>query len=398
MVRFLTVAICSITLAYMAGAHAFKIWGGRFMAHAVLAIDHQAPQALITQTEAAWQEKNKGDFKRIAKANSLTVLEREPLSFRALRQLGYYYSITGDQSKARELITLSTKITRRDGGAQLWLAEHYAQTDRLDESLRAFDILIRTQPDAREVAYRAMGVALANPEFQRSFVKLARRNPPWLASFLAFNVGESSQPSHVAAVVRALQPLSVEMLPTAEAGTLMSRLVALAPIDDAKAFYLSFPNARPSALTSLSFASTREAFLYPPVGWEVFDNTGVQAFGADDGKSAAIEAVVMPGYRGVAARKLLFLPTGSYNWSGTADLTQMAPGATARMTLFCYSKPGEWIRGNEYSLRAGLNRFALSVPEKCRAQLLSLEMVGPDSQTNSSMTLGSMTLSRGTIN
>jgi hypothetical protein len=398
MVRFLAVAISSIILAGLAGVHALEIWGGRFVPTSVLALNERAIGALLTQTEQAWQKEDKRDFTRIAKANSLSVLEQEPLSSRALRQLGIYYSVTGDQSTAQELIALSTKLTRRDGVGQLWLAENYARTGRLDESLRAFDVLIRTHPDAREVAYRALGAALVDPDFQARFVKLARQNPPWLPSFLAFNVGESSQPSSVAAVVRALQPLPTGTLPAAETGTLLSRLVVLAPIQDARALYLSLPNARPSVLTSLSFASPKEAFLYPPFGWELFDHTGVQAFGGNDGKSASIEAVVMPGYRGVAARKLLFLPAGSYSWSGTADLSQMAPGAAARMVLSCYSKPGEWTRSGEFPLRTGANRFAIPIPGKCPAQLLSLELVGPDSQLDSAMTLGAMSLSRGATN
>lgn len=392
-VRSLVIAVGSVALAYMAGTQAFGIWGGRFMPDAALTLDARSPSALTNLTERAWQEKSKVSFKRMADANTLTVLKDEPLSHRALRQRGSYYAVTGNTAKARELIALSTKLTRRDSFGQLYLVEEYGRTGQLDKALGAFDIVVRTQPDAREAAYRMMGTALADSEFRNAFIKLARRNPPWLSSFLAFNVGEATRPSDVAEVVRALQPLSPKTLPAAETGTLLSRLVMLAPIEDARALYLSLPGARPTTLTSLNFASPKTAFLYPPFGWEVFDNAGVQAFPGSDGKSASIEAVVLPGYRGIAARKLLFLGAGAYDWSGTADLTRMAPGAAARMILFCYDAPGKWARNSEVTLRNGANRFTISVPDACSAQLLSLELVGADNQTDSSMVLGAMMLS-----
>ncbi len=397
-IRFLAVAIGSVALAYIAGAQAFETWGSRFMTDAVLKLDSRSAGALAMQSERAWEDKDKSRFQKIAKANSLNALRSEPLSYRAVRQLGLYYNAAGNPAKARELIDLSTKLTRRDGLGQLWLAEDYARRGRLNESLRAFDIVIRIQPDAREVAYRAMGAALADTEFRNAFVTLARRGPPWLPSFLAYNVGESARPADIAAIVRALQPLPPSVLPAKETGALLSRLVDSAPIDDARLLYLSLPMARRERLTSLAFSSPRDVLLYPPFGWEVFDNTGVEAFGGSDGKSATIEATVMPGYRGTAARKLLFLPAGSYDWSGTTDLTQMAPEATAKIVLSCYSAPGKWARSGEFPLRNGANRFAISVPGKCPAQLLSIELVGADNQADSSMTLGSMALAGAKAN
>lgn len=393
-VRFLAIAVGSVVLAYMAGAQAFEIWGGRFVPDAVLKLDSRSPGALINLTERAWQEKDKASFKRIAESNTLAVLKAEPLSYRALRQRGLYYATIGDTDKARELIALSTTLSRRDSLGQLWLAEDFGRLGQLDKSLNAFDIVIRTQPDAREAAYRMMGAALGNREFRQLFVKLARTNPPWLPSFLAYNVGEAARPSDIAEVVRALQPLPAATLPAKEANALLSRLVASAPIEDARALYMALPNARPEVLTSLTFTSAKDAFLNPPFGWEVSDNAGIQAFPASEGKTPAIEAVVMPGYRGVAARKLLFLPAGTYDWGGTANLTQLAPGAAARMVLSCFSKPGQWDRIGEFPLRSGVNRIAMQVPGKCPAQLLALELVGADNQTDSSMTLGVMALSR----
>lgn len=394
MVRFFAIAVGSLALAYAAGVNAFTTWGGRFMPATMLKIDASSPYALTAVNESAWQEKDKRNFKRVARTNALEVLRREPLAYRALRQLGLYYVLAGDPGKGRELVKLSAKMTRRDATGQMWLAEDYARMKQIDQALRAFDIVIRTEPDTREVAFQAMGAALADTKFRKSFVRLASTNPPWLPEFLAFNIGTTQRVSELAQAIRELQPLPKAALPEKEAGALLTRLVALAPIEEARSFYLSLPGSRAPLLTSLNYKSAKEAFLYPPFGWEVFDNAGVQAFGSGQGQNAMIEAIVLPGYRGTASRKLFFLPQGAHRWSGTTDLTQMAPGAAATISLSCYRAPGKWSRVSEFPLHGGANRIDFQVPGDCRAQLLSLDLVGADNQTDSAMTIALMQLSR----
>lgn len=392
MVRFFAIAIGSIALAGVAGASAFGGWASRFMPQAALAIDNSSPNALTAINDGAWKAKDKSQFQKVAKTNAIRVLEREPLSYRALRQLGIYYVMAGEQSRGRELVAMSTKLTRRDALGQMWLADSSARLGDLDGALRAFDIVIRTQPEAREVAFGAMSGALADPRFRASFVKLAATNPPWLSPFVAFAIGTSKRPADLADVLSQLQPLSKSILPEKEAGTLLSRLTSEAPIENARDLYLLLPGARRATLTSISFPNAEEAFRYSPFGWEVFDNAGVQAFGSGKNADVVIEALVLPGYRGTAARKLLFLPKGTHRWKGTASLTDMSQGASAAMGLYCYVAPGQWSRTADFRLREGTNQFDFQVPGDCRAQLLSLDLAGSENQNDSAMTLRSMQL------
>lgn len=392
MVRFFTIAVGSLALAGVAGASAFSGWASKFRPEVALAIDSSSPNALIVVNESAWKAKDKSHFKKVAKSNAMRVLQREPLSYRALRQLGVYYVMTGAPSKGRDLVAMSTLLTRRDAIGQMWLADDSARRGRIDESMQAFDIVIRTQPDAREVAFGAMNGALADPRFRSAFVKLAADNPPWLSSFVAFSIGTSTRPADLADVLRKLRPISKSILPEKEAGSLLSRLVSEAPIENARDLYLSLPGARRAVLTSITFSNAREAFRYSPFGWEIFDNAGVQAFGSGKDANVMIEALVLPGYRGTAARKLLFLPKGAHRWTGTTTLADMSQGATAAMTLSCYRAPGRWSRAADIQLRNGVNRFDFEVPDDCRAQLLSLDLLGADNQNDSAMTLQSMQL------
>jgi len=392
MMRIVAIALGSFALAGMAGASAFDGWAGRFMPGAALAINRSSPDALTAANETAWAAKDKTTFKRIAKANALSVLKREPLSERALRQLGTYYVLTGQHAKGRGLVTLSTTVTKRDAAGQMWLAADSARLGRIDDALRAFDIVIRTQPEAREMAFTGMNAALADPRFRSAFVELAAKNPPWLSSFVAFAIGTSTRPSELADVLGKLRPIPKSVLPQREAGALLSRLVSEAPVENALNLYLSLPGSRRAILTTMDFQNGGEAFRYSPFGWQVFDNAGVQAFGSAKGANAMIEALVLPGYRGTAARKLLFLSPNTYRWTSTALLDEMAQGATAATTLSCYTGPGKWARVASAQLRNGSNLFDFKVPGNCRAQLLSLDLIGADNQNDSAMTLHSMKL------
>lgn len=395
MMRVVAIALGSIALAGVAGASAFDGWAGRFMPGAALAINRNSSDALTAANETALSSKDQAVFRKIGKSNALRILKREPLSDRALRQLGIYYWLSGQKAKGRRLVLLSTKVTRRDAQGQIWLAEDSARLGKIADALNSFDIVLRTEPDAREAAFTGINAALSDPRFRSAFVELAAKDPPWLSSFVAFAIGTSRRPSELADVLTKLRPVPKSVLPEREAGALLSRLVSEAAIADARELYLSFPDSRSTLLTSMDFRTEGEAFRYSPFGWEVFDNAGVQAFGSAKNAKIMIEAIVLPGYRGSAARKLLFLKPGTYRWTSVAALDEMAQSATAAIALSCYTGPGKWARVESFDLRSGNNGFDLTIPDKCTAQLLSLELIGADDQNDSAMTLQSMKLEPG---
>lgn len=394
MFRTTAIILATLALAYGAGSSAAVGLYSKFAPERGLQLDSSSAAALIATTERAHDKKDKSEFLRIARPRALEALRSEPLAARAVRQLGLYYAIKGDKTRGRKLVLMSSKLTRRDASGQLWLAEDNLQAGRAREALRAIDIVIRTQPETNEAAFQVLGTTLADPEFRTSFVSYVKSRPEWLGPFIEYNIGALKNPEALSRTLVQMHPLPRGLVSEESATRLLDALTDRAPIGEARAFYVRQPGSSQNALVSLAFAKPADNFRYAPIGWQMLNGADVQGFGDLDGKSASIEAIAMPGRRGTAARKLLFLSPGSYRWTANADLSGLA-GGSGSFNLLCNAGPGKWERSDSQELVKGANVFAFSVPAGCPAQLLTIEAAGADSQSEGNMTISNMRLGRG---
>lgn len=392
MFRFLTITIATIAIAYASWSNAASALYSKYSPATGLRFNPNSATALINTTSNAGAAKDKMQFLRIARPHAVKALKSEPLASEALRQLGQYYALTGHVAKGRDLIELSSKLSRRDSQTQLWLAEDGLRNDRTMNALRSLDVVLRTQPNTREASFQAMGSLLGDAEFRSIFVKYMGNRPPWLKQFIEFNIQTLKQPQALSQTLTALRPFPRDLLTDATSGQLLTSLVNQAPIQYSKEFYEHIPGSDSKVLTSLSFPRPTDALRLPPFGWELLSDNNVQGFADIDGDTVSIGALATPGRRGMAARKILFLTSGNYRWTGTTDLSEMRDRATASVNVLCNVGPGRWTRLSGRDLTVGTNSIEFAVGAKCRAQLLTIETVGSESQADASMTITAMRL------
>lgn len=391
MFRIVAIATATLALAYAAWTNSAVTLASKFTPQQGLRLSPNSAVALTNITEQAGAKKDKISFRKIARYNAVTALRSEPLSPRALRQLGQYYALSGETGRARKLIRLSASLSRRDAMGQLWLADDYLRHGRHLDALKTIDIIIRTQPESSEAVYTVLGGALADPVFRNIFVSYVRSKPSWLKNFIRFNIN-SPQPHILSQTLVRMQPLSSDIFDEPMATALLTTLVNHSPAEEARALYKTLPGADSRLLFSLAFAQPTQAFRYPPVGWELVDDASIQGFGRIEGKDVVIEGLALPGRRGTVARKLLFLNPGSYRWSGNANLDSMG-GGSVTVSLLCNSGPGRWTVSGSTEIKSGRNNADWTIGKICSAQLLTIDVAGADSQVDSSMTLSNMQLS-----
>lgn len=392
MFRIVAIALATLGLTYAAWANSATTLFSKFAPERGLQMDPASAQALINTTEQAAGRQDKSAFKKIARSRALQALRSEPLSPRAIRQLGSYYALIGDTARARPLMLLSTKLSRRDTPGQLWLADNALKAGRAKDALRAIDIVIRTQPETSEAAFQAIGNALADPKFRSEFVSYVKTPPDWLAAFIEYNIGALKQPQVLSATLVQMHPLRRGLLSEDATERLLVALTDRGPVNEARAFYLQQPGASPNALVSLEFPNGADNFRYAPIGWQMLNGPDVQGFGDVDGNSASIEVLAMPGRRGTAARKLLFLSAGAYRWTANADLSGLGGGA-GTLSVLCNARQGQWVRSASKDLGKGPNSFDFVVPANCPAQLLTIDAAGADSQSEGNLTLSNLRIS-----
>lgn len=391
MFRIAVIFIVTLSVAFAAWANSATTLFSKFSPERGLRLDAHSAQALMNITDKAAAKTTQSAFLKVARRNSITALRSEPLSARALRQLGVYYSTTGDVAKGRKFVQMSAKLSRRDTPGQLWLVDDYLRDGQSRAGLQAIDVVIRTQPDTREAAYTALGAALADPEFREIFIPYVRNKPSWLKSFIQHNAN-MQRPELLSRTLMQMMPLPPTIFDDRIASELLGALVTRSPIEEARLFYLKLPAANTKSLTSISFDDPADSFRYPPVGWEMVNNGDVQGFSNVEGGNVSVEAMALPGRRGSAARKLLFLRPGTYRWTGDADLGGMNGGGSVTVNLLCNMGPGQWRPSSRSEIQAGRNQFLFLVNSACSAQMLTIDIAGADTQLDASMRIKDMRL------
>jgi hypothetical protein len=144
------VAILSITgyLAWLSFIHAVAniTWQQnpdmalRFVPDHPLALSRKADELFAEKQDPATLAKVEAMAKQSLRGGALNPV--------AIRLLGYVADVRGDQKKARELMLLSQKVSRRDFGTQLWLIEDAVARGDKKQALYHYDIAMRTTPSS----------------------------------------------------------------------------------------------------------------------------------------------------------------------------------------------------------------------------------------------------------
>lgn len=394
MIRNIVIFCASIALALMAWEQSASALSGKFSPTQALRLNPSLASALINVNESAAVKKDKAEFLRIAQRNARLALTSDPLAPAAIRQLGQYHLWSGNREQGRRLIMLSASLSRRDAATQLWIFEDSVKANQLEAAMRSLDAVLRTEPEARGQIFQVLGATLADTRFRSTFVRYAAERPAWMEEFLSYNIGTVAQPAVFARTLVAMRPFPKDLMTDDQLGLVMTDLVNKSPIEEARYFYTRLPGADRRLLTSLDAGNPGAALKFPPMGWQLFSDGNGQGFGYAEGSDLTIEGVAFPGRQGTIARKLLYLQPGNYQWSGKADLAGMRDQAKVNIRLACNTGPGKWTVGSVFTLRTGPNNWQTPIGNDCKAQMLSIETVGSESQNEATMTLSDMKIRR----
>lgn len=315
-------------------------------------------------------------------------LEAQAINPSALRQLAYVASEKGDQKRARELILLSTKLSRRDFGARLWLIEDAVARGDIAGALRNYDIAFRTNAKSAEVLFPTLAVALDDPVIRREFAPYMKVPPPWLPSFLAYAIGSTPNPASLA-----LLGMETRHFPSSAAYPdldlrLLEMLILKRQYAVARDFFKVIGHRDPTVLVDGRLRPTGDARERSPFDWQMFDEA---AFGASRGTTGGITIFANSGEQGLVARKLLYLKGGMYRLTARFKAVSLADKGFVQFRLACLSEQSLPILWTSALLRPKTgSAFSANVPVESGCTVQSLEVVGGggDGQTGSELEIG----------
>lgn len=363
----------------------------RFVPDHPLALSRKADELFAAKQDPATLSKVEAMARQSLRGGALNPV--------AIRLLGYVADVRGDRKKARELMLLSQKVSRRDFGTQLWLIEDAVARGDKEQALYHYDIAMRTTPSSHTLLFPTLVGALEDVEVRRGLAPYIRRAPEWLPGFLGEAVVGSENPALVADML-----VKSGRLPDREpyrsiGNNLLVQLATKFKLPAFRQYYLSLPGSSAATLQSASMNRNTVNLPYPAAGWQIVDNAAIGgSFSpADKAGRHSLLAFAGSGERGELMRKYLFLKPGNYRFAARYEAQEAASDSEIRWDLLCLSAKGnvnKWIATTPVrkGRTATVQDFTLGAD--CPHQMLSLQLAGGSSQLGAEFTLRAIDIAR----
>lgn len=302
---------------------------------------------------------------------------RDPTAVRAVATLGLQAQMRGDTAQARRIFNYAQMLSRRHLTTQLWEIENAVSRGDAAQTLRHYDIALRTSSRAPDVLFPVLGSAISEQEVRQDLLVLLRQRPLWAADFVGFVAAGGTDPKAVAQLYQGLRGSGVPI--TAEAVSfLINRLIDVGAVDDAWRYYASFRGVSdrrvsrdPSFSSNLSTPSVFD--------WTPNSDAGIVTSFQRGPAGGLFDFATSSGIGGVILQQLQFLPPGHYRLEGrSAGIEQ--PAASLPYWILSCRGGGEIGRVVVPNSTQDGGRFAgsFTVPAQCQVQMLGLVVRSSD--------------------
>jgi hypothetical protein len=322
-------------------------------------------------------------------------LQGQAVNARAFKVLGYIAEIEKGPDAAERFMSMSSRMSRRELGTNLWLIERNVNKGDMKSVLAQYDVSLRSIADSRQILFPLLTSALEDTSIQAAFASYLKARPNWLAAFLSYAIGASDRPSDIAAALKrgGGMPKGDDFrgLDT----YLLARLGAKAEFAAALQYYLEMPSARKTLPQSVLFDKASTDPRLAPVTWLI---PGTGAFNVafelpDKGSRQELRAFIPAGERGIAARKLMALPAGQYDFLDRRKDVQASDGEL-HWELRCVHGQDAPLIWSAPASGPHARPTGPHIPADCPIQLLDLVGSGGSGSAGLEVIIGEIRLDR----
>lgn len=330
-------------------------------------------RAAHARAERSFVERASPETRSNLQAISRPVAVREPLALPAWRSVALAAGQPGRHDRTRTIMRAADRLSRRDPIVQAWLIDDGIRRSDISGTLRHFDALLRTEPEARvPLLTRLVGV-LGNARARRDLARFVASDTPWYPEFAAVALQRTPRIAPLAQLLMDADAVPDDSLLRQIYAGIVTRMVREGEFDLLRRLYPSLPGAGEDALSTLSLTNADES-SYPPIGWEMLNEPDRAAaiVDSDDGNGAgAIEGVTEPLIDGLVARRLVFPPADATAITWRVIDRDGWRDSTAVLQARCLDAVA--ISGNLFAIDTAAS---LALPRSCPVAMVELRMFG----------------------
>jgi hypothetical protein len=388
--RSAMMALGGIAFAAVAGAQALVQVTQTSNPRLALMVDGGNPLALAADADRRWRvAPGNAAVRAQVEAEAQRSLEAMPLNPRALRLKGFATEARDTTGRARSLLTLADRMTRRDVETQLWLIEDSVRAERVDQTLVHYDTALRTNPRIGAVLYPILGNAIADPEIQRAMAPYLRPPAPWVVGFVRASTESGTELGALSKTLARYGQVPAQSLQS----QLLNALITAGLYEEAALYFRSMPGATPQILQGVAFDQAHTNPVFVPLAWQPLANETVSVALEPGGPGKRRYHIAIGPEESVAAlHKVLILPAGAYRLDILQSFATRPADAKVAWQLVCLAAPAasKPIFGIVDTRERTAATF--TVPTGCKAQELSMSVASGASDAGLDFYVDGLTL------
>ncbi len=308
-------------------------------------------------------------------------LRENPLDAPAMRALAFHYSLVGSKKKSAELAKMASEMSRRERLAQLLLAQDAAEKGDGAVAMEHFDLALRTTESGREQIFELLTKSGDNPEVFAALLPLATDKSAWMPDYLLYSSRNSPTGPKNAAKLLLAGDVNAKRKIIDTVGTEILTLLAIrGEYGDLRQLYGLMSAGRDDITRDARITKQTMVADAGPLAWTAVNDVSVgAAIGNDKAGKTVASAYASRNSGGVAIRRILALPPGTYRLAENRRLLVESDGAKAYWTMKCPSLPGSPVIWTGPQDQVGYSAKGLpgpSISKNCPVQELELNMVG----------------------
>ncbi|RYD68444.1 MAG: hypothetical protein EOP58_00505 [Sphingomonadales bacterium] len=299
-------------------------------------------QALAEMASAALPRIDDPKLRATARTQALAALRRDTTNVVALRTLGMLADADGDRAKAHRILTRAEKLSRRDVPTQLWLIEYFSQADDVAQTLRHYDLALRTSTGSRDILLPVLTSAASDPTLAAALRTLVAQRPPWWPDYVNMLVSNGPVEGAAAVLHGLFDPRDVSE--RNYLAILLNRLSVASRNDLAWQLYADAKTRGgrkldPGLIRNGGFEALDEL---PPFDWTLLEESDIAATRGPrpDGQGNALYLSAARDKAGMVATQMLRLTPGSYRAAFEMGGVPARLAERPSVTLTCVSAKG----------------------------------------------------------
>ncbi len=316
-------------------------------------------------------------------AASKQALRADPLNASGVRLLAYTTELTPNGlPRARQLMQLSERASRRDMFAQIWLIEDSVRKGDVASALKHYDRALSVRPVLAGQLFPVLITASSEPDIQTGLVPYLRANRPWVPSFLSVLVAKSSDPVGVATLFRRYGGARAVPSHAGFETGLLKRLIQADKIDEARSFALAAGAGKAVDMLGFSRSTTSEHFR--PLTWSLYEGSEGEVSSTPPN---ALTIAVRPETKIVAATRIMQLRPARTILRQRISYPDRNAAPLVTWKAYCRQKEGPpkqfWIRDLPASAASMSIEAAIDIPGGCAGVQIDIEATGAAGSTDS---------------